>query len=55
MSSAASVKADDLDSNDDLDPDEDGENDRKVGRKKKNKRRKGIVSKVFIFFKHVQV
>lgn len=55
LSSAASVKADDVDSNDDLDPDEDGENERKVGRKKKNKRRKGIISKVVFFFKHAQV
>lgn len=56
MSSAASVKANDLDSNDELDADEDGENERKVGRKKKNKRRKGIIS-IFppIFFKRAEV
>ncbi|KAM9362218.1 transmembrane protein 183A [Symphorus nematophorus] len=40
LSSAASVKADALDSSDDLDPEEDGENETKVARKKKNKRRK---------------
>lgn len=55
LSSAASVKANDLDSNDELDPDEDGENERKVGRKKKNKRRKGIISKVLFFFKRAQM
>ncbi|XP_070758771.1 transmembrane protein 183A isoform X1 [Enoplosus armatus] len=40
VSSAASVKADALDSSDDLDPEEDGENETKVAHKKKNKRRK---------------
>lgn len=42
LSSAASVIADALDSGDDVDPEEDGENETKVVRKKKNKRRKGI-------------
>ncbi len=41
LSSAVSVKADALDSSDDLDPEEDGGNETKVARKKKNKRRKG--------------
>lgn len=40
VSSAASVKADALDSSDDLGPEEDGEYETKVSRKKKNKRRK---------------
>lgn len=43
VSSAASVKADALDSSDDLGPEEDGEYETKVSRKKKNKRRKGII------------
>lgn len=43
MSSAASVKADALDSSDDLDHEEDCETDSRLGRKKKNKRRKGIL------------
>lgn len=42
VSSAASVKADALDSSDDLDHEEDCETDSRLGRKKKNKRRKGI-------------
>lgn len=42
LSSAASVKADALDSSDDLDHEEDGINESKLVRKKKNKRRKGI-------------
>lgn len=45
LSSAASAKADDVDSNDELDPeDEERENERKEARKKKNKRRKGAIS-----------
>ncbi|XP_051269853.1 transmembrane protein 183A isoform X2 [Dicentrarchus labrax] len=40
LSSAATVKADDLDSSDELDPEEDEENETKVALKKKNKRRK---------------
>ncbi len=43
VSSAASVNADALDSSDELDPEEDGESETKVARKKKNKRRKGII------------
>lgn len=46
VSSAASVKADALDSSDDVDPEDDGENESKVFRKKKNKRRKGTISSV---------
>lgn len=42
LSSAASANTDALDSSDDLDPEE-GENETKVARKKKNKRRKGFV------------
>lgn len=45
LSSAVSVTADALESSDELDP-EDGENETKVARKKKNKRRKGIVSHI---------
>lgn len=41
VSSAASVEADALDSSDDLDREEDCETDGRLGRKKKNKRRKG--------------
>ncbi|XP_026163877.1 transmembrane protein 183A isoform X2 [Mastacembelus armatus] len=40
LSSAVRVTTGALDSSDDLDPEEDGENETKVGRKKKNKRRK---------------
>lgn len=40
LSSSGNVTADALDSSDDLDHEEDGENDIKVARKKKNKRRK---------------
>ncbi|KAM7005373.1 transmembrane protein 183A [Tautogolabrus adspersus] len=40
LSSAANVKADALESSDDLDPGEDAESETKVARKKKNKRRK---------------
>uniref|UniRef100_A0A3Q0TCS8 Transmembrane protein 183A n=1 Tax=Amphilophus citrinellus TaxID=61819 RepID=A0A3Q0TCS8_AMPCI len=40
LSSTVSVKADALCSSDELDPEEDGESETKVGRKKKNKRRK---------------
>lgn len=43
VSSAASVKADVLDSSDDLEHEEDCETDSRLGRKKKNKRRKGIL------------
>lgn len=44
LSSAASAKADDVDSNDELDPeDEERDNERKEARKKKNKRRKGTI------------
>lgn len=53
LSSAASARADDVDSNDELDPeDEEGDNDRKEARKKKNKRRKGAFKKSIA--KHVQ-
>lgn len=41
-SSAAGVNADALDSIVDLDEEEDFENDNRLGRKKKNKRRKGM-------------
>lgn len=44
MSSAASVKADALDSSDDLDHEEDCGS--RLGRKKKNKRRKGTSSRI---------
>lgn len=44
MSSAASVKADALDSSDDLDQEEDCGS--RLGRKKKNKRRKGTSSRI---------
>lgn len=44
LSSTVSVKSDALGSSDELDPEEDGESETKVGRKKKNKRRKGIIS-----------
>lgn len=47
VSSAASVNADALDSSDELDPEEDGESETKVARKKKNKRRKGIIWSLF--------
>lgn len=40
LSSALSVQGEALDSSDDLEPEEDGENETKVARKKKNKRRK---------------
>lgn len=43
VSSAASVNPDALDSSDDLDHEEDCETDSRLGRKKKNKRRKGIL------------
>lgn len=43
VSSAASVNADALDSIVDLDQEEDFENDSRLGRKKKNKRRKGML------------
>lgn len=43
LSCAANVTADAMDSSDDLDPEDDGENESKVARKKKNKRRKGIL------------
>lgn len=46
VSSAASVKADALDSSDDHE--EDGGN--RLGRKKKNKRRKGTFSKIYSSF-----
>lgn len=47
VSSAASVTADALDSSDELDQEEDGESETKVARKKKNKRRKGIICNLF--------
>ena len=48
LSSSVSVTVDALDSSDELDPEEDGENETKVARKKKNKRRKGILCNLFI-------
>lgn len=45
MSSAASVKADALHSSDDMDPEEDCGS--RLGRKKKNKRRKGTSSRIY--------
>lgn len=43
LSSAVSVGADAIGSRDELDPEEEGESDNKTARKKKNKRRKGII------------
>lgn len=48
LSSSVSGTVDALDSSDDLDPEEDGENETKAARKKKNKRRKGIICNLFI-------
>lgn len=54
LSSAASAKADDVDSNDELDPeDEERDNERKEARKKKNKRLKGTISQKSLL-KHAQ-
>lgn len=47
LSSAEGVKADALGSSDDLDPEEEGDNETKVARKKKNKRRKGTFALIF--------
>lgn len=47
-----SVRADALDSSDELDPEEDEENETKVAHKKKNKRRKGITCNLFLEHAH---
>lgn len=48
LSSAVSIRADSLDSSDDLDPEDDEENEIKSACKKKNKRRKGITCNLFL-------
>lgn len=47
LSSVDGVKADTMGNSDDLDPEEEGDNETKVGRKKKNKRRKGTFAVIF--------